>query len=1826
MAKNRSPQRIAKPQKLTKVRLDKTEADESKNVAAEAPSGNTENSKPKARNSPEKNPTPEREENSESSKDPPHAEKRSSTENAKPVPPAPEENPKSESPRKFPNRSSSSESPKSFIKSGVDSQLQTLSPGSRHSRSASIRRSRNASVALAHTSVNGAQSQPAKIFIQGAFDKIKVSKDAKRIPALLTATNRVLERFEQFPDQLPPPKLALEPLRLVCVPPGTSNELKEIAIDALGQLFSFNYMGIVEDEASQNAFLAEAVNIVCDAWEAEGAEQRVEVQIIKALTAAVVNEDLMIHGSVLMRAVRQVYHIFVVTRSRSNQSLAQVSLTQMVQAVFERVRSRCMPATTLSRVVSESASSISEHGLSGSDSFKLEGNKQDETEGSEALTLQTIQNAPLPDMEDSVSEKSELENITQDAGLLFRTLCRLSMKTIDENVVKSQHMRSKLLSLHLLHMILKHNISVFKNKRIIMRKSKTESEALAFAIKPYLRQAMAQNALSSSPAAFEITAEIFWLVLANLRGEFKPELAVFFTEVYFTAMDMKTASMHQRLYFMTILSRICTDPRLLVELYLNYDCDPAAPNVFEKLMEQVSRIALKPAVEPSTPLTRLSIDRQQIRIYDLNAPPAVAIAHLAVSSPSNSSMLTSAATVQQQQLDADLFMLKAAALEAMVNILRSLILWSQRGSEEQSSEVGTRQRFTSRTVLESITELSVTGKPGQPSSLLPSDNGKPAAKHRNLDSDSSFVSNTDEDDPSQFANRKQSKRVLDASIQEFNFHPSRGLHKFVDAGLLKDDKNATEVASLLLKTEGLDKAQLGDYLGKNHEFNQKVMSEFVYAMDFKDLSFVGALRSCLQRFRLPGEGQVIDRYMQTFAKKYFDDTSKDGVHADFASADSAWVLAMSVMMLNTDLHASALRRRRMTDDQFIKNNKGMNDGVDFRAELLMDIYQEIQQNEIKLDSEQNQVAIKDEAYNVATDAITSRATQFFQDAPSLEFLDYYNASHAAHIQPMFDLSWLAVLAGISNPFNQLKDPMALNACLEGLELALRIACHFDVAIARVSFVQTLAQATLLWQPETMTWKNVGAIHALIRVANTEGDTIRESWYDVLQVVSQLEKVQLIARGSMADASSNIPHDIAEALLSRELIVDLDRIFANTQNMTNEGAVHFVKALSRVSLEEINKSSGEPRLFALQKMVDVCYYNSVRIRMGWSELWDAAMAEQFAKVLTHKNTQVVMFALDSLRQLSMRFLEIDEMPHFAFQKEFLQPFSHALAHNRNIGIRVLALECLQQMALTRSDKLKSGWDAIFNAVKVAANAEQPVVEAAFTLLSMISTSSKVPPGVLDACSAIAEQPEAKTALKAVELLHQLVASHPNDMTIMQNVFVHFAEIAMQGRDLEVRGRCLEILFKLLNDEGHKFSRNDWDEVFTRSLGPLFSVLHGQAGKRAAKDAPKWGKISPMISPQRSPQRSQENLVHKPSIHALLNKPNSYLNASSDSTTNAGANDTASTSSRSTSPFRQRAREDMSLWLSSTLIQALKSLVSLFGTYFDMLEHALDPFFLELLKTCILQENDPVSRMGNSCLQTLIHDNAERLTQEHWNLIVSKIVQIFKDTTATLLRDWSVFERSPAEATDCFRFMTAKTMQALLVIGTVRELLVSSRRVFINMPVTQMLRITTRLRMSYTFAREFNMDNELRHELYQRGFFRQTPNLLHQESQAAQTYISVSMRLFKATERFAGDPSARQDVSEELMPFCTQTLMDYNRLKETEPRHISKLLPIVESTLRHIVSFENDDFKQLAPSIYMQVVEILNKNTTTRLREDVQGYLRKVGHLWVIPVSESKNLAM
>ena len=50
-----------------------------------------------------------------------------------------------------------------------------------------------------------------------------------------------------------------------------------------------------------------------------------------------------------------------------------------------------------------------------------------------------------------------------------------------------------------------------------------------------------------------------------------------------------------------------------------------------------------------------------------------------------------------------------------------------------------------------------------------------------------------------------------------------------------------------------------------------------------------------------------------------------------------------------------------------------------------------------------------------------------------------------------------------------------------------------------------------------------------------------------------------------------------------------------------------------------------------------------------------LGDFFTEVGQHANPSIAMYAVDSLRQLSTKFLEKGELNNFAFQRDFLKPF-------------------------------------------------------------------------------------------------------------------------------------------------------------------------------------------------------------------------------------------------------------------------------------------------------------------------------------------------------------------------------------------------------------------------------------------------------------------------------------------------------------------------------------------------------------------------------------------
>ena len=1702
-------------------------------------------------------------------------------------------------------------------------------------------------------------SVPSMVFVADALEKIAASKEARRRKSLADSVQTALTAIRD--DQVGNPEVIFEPLRQAIE---TLNvPLTTISLDCMGKLITYSYFSTPAStsapadstDKAHVPLIERAIDTICDCFQDEATPADVQLQIVKSLLEAVLNDKVIVHGAGLLKAVRQVYNIFLLSKSAPNQQVSQSALTQMVGTVFERVRGRLttkevrlgmgkyasgkgtangsqtdLSVQHASPKVGETEQEADGDGSSeGASTFVSEPNGN--TEPREKMTLQSFENpknvfddtrigdnAPTTvtqastrlkpprrasdqhmngDDESHLGEDEEEDEIfVKDAFLVFRSMCRLSTKILAQEQLqdlRSQNMRSKLVSLSIIRMLMNNNMDVFTSPLVTIRSS-TNNEPTSFgqAINQYLRLALSRNGASSVRQVFETSCEIFWLMLKDMRVMLKREMEVFLKEIYLSILERRNAPSFQKLYIMKILTRLASEPRALVEIYLNYDCDRnALDNIFQRIIEHLSRICSTPFNASAQQQHQYQENHGRDIRYEMDWREHGRI-------PPN---LTTAGLANVAPLDLDLpveYVLKQHSLETLVRTLQSLVLWSQ---ETLAASVDRNPDVASRiSIDDASTTNEIRGSP-RPASDTPIAPGTPVL----------------DDDPGQFEKAKQKKTAFNNGIRQFNFKPKRGIKMLIADGFIKSD-SAEDVANFVIQNDSLDKAMIGEYLGEGDQYNVAIMHAFVDSMDFTKRRFVDALRQFLQSFRLPGEAQKIDRFMLKFAERYIT-----GNPNAFANADTAYVLAYSVIMLNTDQHSQKIKGRRMTKEDFIKNNRGINDNADLPEEYLIGIFEEIAQNEIVLNAEREHAAAlgiinppsgsgglfgKDlarEAAHQADQEMSSKAEQRLRSMIRLQrkvatkpgLPKYVPATSFRHVGFMFDVTWMSFLSAFSAQMQIAQNLENIKMCMEGIRLAIKVSCLFDLETPRVAFVTALANLTNLNNLREMTAKNLEALKALLGIALTEGNTLKGSWSDVLTCVSQLDRLQLISGGVDEDIvpdmrkqsiihmqrppigptrkssasrrsktaggpnSAFFQSEIAQDMRSADMVKTVDRIFAGTADLSGEAIVHFVRALSEVSWQEIQSSghSDSPRMYSLQKLVEISYYNMTRVRFEWTNIWQV-LGEHFNEVGCHNNTHIVFFALDSLRQLSMRFMEIEELPGFKFQKDFLKPFEHVIANSQVVLVKDMVLQCLIQMITARGDNIRSGWKTMFGVFTVAAReVYEGLVNIAFEQVTNIYNNRF---GVVIAQGAFADLIVCltefsknlkfqKKSLQAIELLkstvwrmlrtpecplsqrnekapqagrvdNAVVSRYADRQTQNEQfwfpVLFAFHDVLMTGEDLEVRSLALNYLFETLIKHGGDFQPEFWDTLWRQLLYPIFMVL---------KSKSEMSKVA--------------------------------------------------------------NHEDLSVWLSTTMIQALRSMIALFTHYFESLEYMLDRF-LDLLALCICQENDTIARIGSNCLQTLILQNVTKFQLEHWHQIVSAFVALFERTTAHQLftaatksshqsaitddegikestenglDDVSISEiqqklpsqipqetngvvsdtpdraespppTSSTQESDLedYRPTTAPPQQPpvvtaarrrffnkiitrcvlqLLMIETVNELF-SNNDVYAQIPSPELLRLMVLLKKSYQFAKRFNNDKELRMRLWHEGFMRQPPNLLKQESGSAATYVSILVRMY------------------------------------------------------------------------------------------------------------------
>jgi brefeldin A-inhibited guanine nucleotide-exchange protein len=368
-------------------------------------------------------------------------------------------------------------------------------------------------------------------------------------------------------DQMEGRVFSIEPFVLAC---DTHHpRLMEVALEGFHFMIEHGFLNALKDERAvsdeEASILSTAIiEAVCKC--SEEYDETVQLQVIKTLLVAVTSLQFEIHDANLLLAVRACFQIHLTSKNQIIKTTAKAALTQMISIIFQRMES----------YDGRNASS------SPDEKFVDSTNKED-CRSSESMKNSSGVSISVAGETFGKSEESFDSPYQKDAYLLFRALCKLSTKGFQDESANSTDAvihQNKVLSLELILVLLRNSGPLFK-----------ASVKFVNAVKTFLCNSLLSNCTSSSSQVTGLALQIFIVLVHDFKEHLKAEMEVFISSIFIRIIESEYSTYDHKARVLEVLHLIFTDSQAQLELFVNYDCDLNATNIFSRIVTSLARLA-----------------------------------------------------------------------------------------------------------------------------------------------------------------------------------------------------------------------------------------------------------------------------------------------------------------------------------------------------------------------------------------------------------------------------------------------------------------------------------------------------------------------------------------------------------------------------------------------------------------------------------------------------------------------------------------------------------------------------------------------------------------------------------------------------------------------------------------------------------------------------------------------------------------------------------------------------------------------------------------------------------------------------------------------------------------------------------------------------------------------------------------------------------------------------------------------------------------------------------------------------------------------------------
>ncbi|OWZ22496.1 hypothetical protein PHMEG_0002780 [Phytophthora megakarya] len=647
-----------------------------------------------------------------------------------------------------------------------------------------------------------------------------------------------------------------------------------------------------------------------------------------------------------------------------------------------------------------------------------------------------------------------------------------------------------------------------------------------------LSKFLLQNSETEELGILSLTLRVVFNLFNSIKDHLKVQLEVFFTSVHMRIIDSPSCSDEQKELALESLLEFCREPALMLDLYINYDCDVHCTNLFEVLCKSLAKNCQSMS-GPDGSLNALTL-------LCLEGLLAV-IESIARRCPLNTPAKTAGSRT---------FGNNAGVLSLKGSDLARFTAGASPGTENLSSEFP-MEDISPMSSVRDLMHLVMSGSE--------SDSDSEQSESDNPADQLAWLHTARERTAEVLQQRKRVKKRYSLAAEKFNHDQKNWMAFSQQIGLLPEKLTPESVASFLLHTPGLNKTLIGDYIGdgpiEKYPFNAAVRDAYVAMIDFRSApSLDEALRMFLAKFRLPGEAQKIDRMMEAFSKQFYIQAGSSGPLAD---ADAAFVLAFSIIMLNTDLHSDHIAKK-MTVEEFIRNNRGINAGQDLPTAYLTDLYYNILEKEIQMQHDVSDFMESPSStvdrYSTQWDGILKRSENVV-GASFTSNTSILKLRAGLYEKDMFNLISESTIKSILLAFEKTCDLNNMERSLEGLSNCAKIMLYYDmndefnkIMGALASYFLTFAHGILsgekVYVPPSSRNVLKHSTSSSLRPTSEHGstDTIGER---IVRRQDDGSEIEVLADPQQPGGS--IDEDLVQGAKTRRALLSLQLLFQFVQN-------------------------------------------------------------------------------------------------------------------------------------------------------------------------------------------------------------------------------------------------------------------------------------------------------------------------------------------------------------------------------------------------------------------------------------------------------------------------------------------------------------------------------------------------------------------------------------------------------------------------------------------------------------------------------------------------------